>query len=86
MSVLLSQVMEELGQYDSSVADLYLFGMGDPYSVFEVGPPTPTRLTSESLSFQHSADRSCFYFITVGRVCTLIISDTIYESVHRDKV
>lgn len=45
MSVLLSQVMKEFGQYGSSVADVYLFGMGDPYSVFEVGPP-PTRFTS----------------------------------------
>lgn len=62
MSVLLSQVMKELGQYDSSVADVYLFGMGDPYSVFEVGRPTNTL---------HSADLSCFYFITVRCVCTL---------------
>lgn len=42
MSVLLSQVMKELGQYGSSVADVYLFGMGDPYSVFEVGRPPNT--------------------------------------------
>lgn len=32
-------MMKELDRYSSSVADVYLFGMGDPYSVFEVGRP-----------------------------------------------
>lgn len=47
MLVLLSQVVQEMGQYAPSMADVYfdVFKMGDPYSVFQVSPPQ-RRLTS----------------------------------------
>lgn len=42
-----SQVVKEMGQYASSMADVYfdVFKMGDPYSVFQVSPPQ-RRITS----------------------------------------
>lgn len=47
MSVLLSQVVDELGLYPPLMADAYFnaFRVGDPHSVFQVSPPQ-RRITS----------------------------------------